>query len=740
MPSDPADPAFNIAQLWWNATNVPFSPAWWNAPHFFPSRDVAAFTENLVGLYPIFSPLYWVSGNPIVAFNIAYFLTWPLSAITAFLLVQFLTRREDAAFVAGLAYGFSPYRTAEIAHIQSLSSFYLPLCLFGLHGFLSDARPQWLWMFGTAWLLQSFANGYYMLFGGVLIALWLLYFCSTRLTWRRGVVAFAVWVAASLPLLAVMLKYFSVYAREGFSRSPAEIVAFAATARSWFEVTGDTWLWRSFLLAGKDNLFPGLTVLALILAAVSVFVSRGVSDIRSSRSSAWPLVFSRWALITGIGVGLIALGITLWNGPWSTTIVGRRVRVNGPGRAVFGIVGLSAVLTLLTPRLRDALKNRSPVVFYTGAVVLIVALCFGPSVRTPAQQVLSAGPYGLLLHLPGFNQLRVTTRFWMLGVLCLSVAAGICFALLWRRRSAASIAALVVVALGVLLDGWMPEMRMVPRPVEWPAVESRARTEPLIELPLGPDWDFPATFRAAGHRRRIVNGISGYDPSHYIALREALERREPDALVALASLAAIDVVVSKDFDADGELERYVARTPGASREADDGKRVLYRIEQAPAERQLGPTVPIASVEGFRYAELFSDVDRHVGVVFDGRVDTGWQDHPQQPGQWLIVDLGSPREIAGLTHALGDSFLDFPRRLAIEVSLDGHNWTRVWEGPTAARAFLALVRGPREGAMRFAFPTTTARYIRLLQIGTDPHAWHIAELTVHAPDPAKARQD
>ena len=53
---DPWDPILNTTVLWWNATHLPFSTAWWNAPQFYPSAGVSAFTENLMGISVIFSP------------------------------------------------------------------------------------------------------------------------------------------------------------------------------------------------------------------------------------------------------------------------------------------------------------------------------------------------------------------------------------------------------------------------------------------------------------------------------------------------------------------------------------------------------------------------------------------------------------------------------------------------------------------------------------------------------------
>jgi len=97
------DPVLNASILWWNAKTIPFSPTWWNPPYFHPTRDVSALTENLQGLTPISTPIYWLTGNPLTTYNLVFFLTWPLSAFTAFLFVRFITRRDDAAILAGAA-------------------------------------------------------------------------------------------------------------------------------------------------------------------------------------------------------------------------------------------------------------------------------------------------------------------------------------------------------------------------------------------------------------------------------------------------------------------------------------------------------------------------------------------------------------------------------------------------------------------------------------------------------------
>ena len=123
--------------------------------------NVLAFSETLLGLVPLSIPVQWATGNPILAYNVVFLLSFSLSALAAYLLVHDLTGRPDAAWVAGLAYGFCPYRIDQLAHLQVLASFWLPLSLLALHRYWQERRPRWLVLFAGAYLLQGLANGYF---------------------------------------------------------------------------------------------------------------------------------------------------------------------------------------------------------------------------------------------------------------------------------------------------------------------------------------------------------------------------------------------------------------------------------------------------------------------------------------------------------------------------------------------------------------------------------------------------
>ena len=138
---DAGDPALNAAVLWWNASVVPFTPAWWHQPWFHPAEGVTTFTENLTGLSVLATPIAWVTGSPVATYNLTFFASWPLSAFAMYLLVRRLTGRWDAALVAGFAYAFTPYRaSAALGHLQTLSAYWLPIALLALHAYFQDQR------------------------------------------------------------------------------------------------------------------------------------------------------------------------------------------------------------------------------------------------------------------------------------------------------------------------------------------------------------------------------------------------------------------------------------------------------------------------------------------------------------------------------------------------------------------------------------------------------------------------
>lgn len=276
VPSDVGDPVLNTWILWWNAHHVPLTDAWWNAPAFYPARGVLGFSEHLLGLTFISSPIIWLSGNPQLAYNITLLLTFSLSATTAALLAYELTGRRDAAILCGLAFGFAPYRMAHFSHLQVLASFWMPLALLGLHRFLRLRERKWLALFGGAWLMQALTNGYYLAFLSVLVGLWIGWFVRPS-QWRAGVAIVLAWCAAALPLIPVLLEYRDTHAYYGFVRSIEETRLYSADLLSWLDAPPNLVVWGRWLHAysrAESHLFPGFTVIVMAVIAIAVAYRR----------------------------------------------------------------------------------------------------------------------------------------------------------------------------------------------------------------------------------------------------------------------------------------------------------------------------------------------------------------------------------------------------------------------------------------------------------------------------------
>ena len=274
---DRGDPLLVTWILWWSTHVMPLTPAWWNAPAFYPSTGVFAFSENLLGLAPIAAPIIALTKSPLLAYNAAFLLSYVLCGLGAYFLGFVLTRRHDAAFVAAVAFAFAPYRLSHTQHLQLLSSYWMPVSIAALHLYIQDAKARWAALFAASWLLQALACGYYLFYLTLFAAFWLACLGVRRLSVRAMAVLGAAWLAAGLLLLPVLLGYRTIQSSYGFKRSPVEIVNYSADIAGLWSAAPDSLLWRGLHGAGvssESEQFAGVTVIVLLLVALALAIPR----------------------------------------------------------------------------------------------------------------------------------------------------------------------------------------------------------------------------------------------------------------------------------------------------------------------------------------------------------------------------------------------------------------------------------------------------------------------------------
>ena len=720
VPNDLGDPLLNTWILSWDARVLPLTHAWWNGAQFYHVDGTLAFSEHLLGLTIFTTPVILVTGNPLLAYNVAFFLTFVLSALSAYYLAYTISRRHDCAFLAGLAFAFAPYRMAQFAHVQVLSAYWMPVALAALHRYFADLRPRWLVLFGVAWVMQALACGYYLFYLSVLIGLWLPWFVPGRSSWRALLRLAVTWAISAAVLAPVMYGYWKYQRAYGFKREIDEIVSFSADVASVLKAPGNlyVWGWLNVVRHPEADIFPGLTVVVLIVSGL-VLGWRTAAQERTGR-----LRIAR--VFVGISIFFFAIAASpAYFGPWKLDIGGMRLlSVATPHKPLsVGLLFLVAA-GILHPSVRTAWRRRSALTFYALAAVTMWLFSLGPAPTLLDRKVIYKAPYAWLMLLPGVDGIRVPARFWMLAVLCVSIAAALAIRQLTARWTRASRALPAIACLGVLLDGW-PAPMVMEKPPAWRPIHTRAVAR--LELPANPQHDAIVLYRATQHRRPVFNGYSGYFAPHYWAMQYMLRHRDPDVLTRLSSFGPVEVVIDHYLDPGG-WRQFLRSYPRAQLVYSDDDYSTFRIDRGPHVPPLpklgGDVLPIASFSA-KYNEAL------LRNMVDGDLITRWHaGREQRPGDSMTVDLGSPGSVDGVEMLIGGYVTDFPRQLTIETSLDNERWSQAWNGNVAVMAMSAALEDPRQFTLPFAFESRPARFVRFTQTGTeDVFYWSVAELRI-----------
>jgi len=387
------------------------------------------------------------------------------------------------------------------------------------------------------------------------------------------------------------------------------------------------------------------------------------------------------------------------------------------------LLALGAAVALSSP-VRHAFTRRSPLAFYVLATVVMILCSFGPKPSVLHHQFLYEPPYAWLMRLPIFNSIRAPARFAMLAVLALSVSGALAFSRL-RIEGTRRLAIAIALMAGIAADGWIHNLAFPVVPGFWPAQRAAGFTA-VVELPLGDLYDdIAAMYRAMDHGRPVVNGSSGFEPTHYSTLKTALQEHDPTALDAVTPAGPVLIVVDKGTNADRRWQTFLANVPRVTRLADDEGHAFFAAAPAPPMPPpcSGVRLPIAAVlEGHRSLD--------VGTFTDGDLSTRWNtSHPQRVGDALTVDLGRAAVPCAVSLSVGEFPKNYARRLLVDTSLDGVSWTAATSVRTAALTVRGALDDPRTVAFSIPLAPVDAQFVRF-RIGEPAEdAWLVAEISV-----------
>ena len=138
---------------------------------FHPAPGMLAGSEHLLGSVPLFAPAYLLSGNPALAANVAALATYPLAAVTMYVLVRRLGLAPAAAAVAGAALPFSVLRVPGDLHLLQYPNYVLALLVLALVAAGERPRGTRLVWLNAAMLLALLSSFYVAAMAVVVVAI-----------------------------------------------------------------------------------------------------------------------------------------------------------------------------------------------------------------------------------------------------------------------------------------------------------------------------------------------------------------------------------------------------------------------------------------------------------------------------------------------------------------------------------------------------------------------------------------
>lgn len=583
IPQDLGDPTLQAWQVAWGGHALRTDPAnLWHSNTFYPEPYTYAYSDTLLG----YAPLGMIGNGPVAAvvrYNILYVLAHALAFIGAYALVRQLGAGRIGAAVAGVAFGFAPWRLAQAGHLHVLSVGGIALALAMLargHGWSlrygyrpERRRPGWAfagWLVAAWQITLGFGIG--LPFGYVLALICLAAGVGYAWSWWRrrrrppfgrrllladlaggtvftGITAFMAW-----PYLEVVARH------PAGRRTLAHIEQFSPPLRGFFTAPPENWLWGERHVAARETLsfpaemtlLPGVTLIGLAFAG---------------------LFFSAWRVRHRV---LLALGVLV------SVALASGTRFGGDGHPGY------ATLVLYVPGW-DAIRTPGRLVLWT--TLLLGVLAAGALTAVPHRMAAAdrgdavagrddAGASGAPGTDPGATDPTAGSAPAVATDPVDSAAADrpatASVGSVGRTRWLVRLVALVPLAL-VIVEGvnTTPHVPVLPQPAALRGAEG-----PLLVLPSSGTLEFSVMLWSTDGFPPIVNGLASFTPDSQ-AQTHAMTAGFPDptSVGYLRDLGVRTVVVLPEY-LPGTPWQDVLNRPveglGVTREEIDG-RVVFRL-------------------------------------------------------------------------------------------------------------------------------------------------------------------
>ncbi len=294
----------------------------WNPPFFYPARNIAAYTDIMLGAGPIYWLLRTLGLAPETAFQNWEIISSALNFGAMYWLLRRFNFRSAPSAIGAFLFAFGNARTSQLNHPQLISQYFSPIaigCLIeSFRATGQKKRTYWLALSAFSVTLQLYASfylGWFLIFVGTIalvVAVTLKELRKALLTWLGSMKIEIVLIgAATAALLWPMLSHYLAASHELGPRLFSEVATMLPRIKSWFYLGSDNFLYGSLASWHKFARLPnncehtiGLGLLTFAACIAGLFLNRRDPVARIS----WKVLSI--AILLTVFVG----GYTLWRG------------------------------------------------------------------------------------------------------------------------------------------------------------------------------------------------------------------------------------------------------------------------------------------------------------------------------------------------------------------------------------------------------------------------------------------
>ncbi len=247
VPSDYGDPLYVAWALAWAMRQIGRAVTghldavihFFDANQLYPEPGTLALSDHFFGQALPLAPVYWITGNAVLALGLAYIVAFTLCGFSMWLLVRELTGSSAAGVLAGTVFAFNEFFLVfELAHLQVLSAHWMPLALYGFRRYFARGSRAGLALAALSVIMLNLSAGYYLLMFPPFAGLYVCWEMTARGRWRDR----ATWrdlaiagVAIALVTAPFLWPYIEAQRRMGFKRTLVDTAAMSATVDGYID-------------------------------------------------------------------------------------------------------------------------------------------------------------------------------------------------------------------------------------------------------------------------------------------------------------------------------------------------------------------------------------------------------------------------------------------------------------------------------------------------------------------------